>query len=77
MLAAFIQRSSVLCETRDELRAKEVDKSFEFLEKPDVWFRRNLLLTPHVSSCGHIMHEACWASHIEGVINKERRRPYR
>ncbi|CAL8120131.1 unnamed protein product [Orchesella dallaii] len=77
VLAAFIQRSTVLCESRDMLRTMELKKSTDFIEDPDVWVRRNVLMAPHVSSCGHIMHESCWTSHVEGVINKERRRPYR
>ncbi|XP_048481465.1 E3 ubiquitin-protein ligase UBR1 [Plutella xylostella] len=32
---------------------------------------------PHVSSCGHALHAACWTKYLATVHDKENRRPYR
>lgn len=42
-----------------------------------IYLHPNLNSTSVMTTCGHIMHDHCWSSHMETVVNKERRRPYR
>lgn len=79
VLAAFVQRSTVLSEDRRKaLRESYKEKDLSYLEQRfPLFMHPDLASAPYVGSCGHIMHESCWASHIETVFNKERRRPYR
>lgn len=37
----------------------------------------NQAVSPHVNSCGHVMHGACWAKYFESEALKESRRPNR
>ncbi|XP_045504697.1 E3 ubiquitin-protein ligase UBR1 isoform X2 [Colias croceus] len=32
---------------------------------------------PHVSCCGHALHARCWKKYVDGVLDKEKLRPYR
>lgn len=34
-------------------------------------------VSPHVNSCGHVMHAVCWAKYFENEMLKETRRPNR
>lgn len=65
VLAAFVQKSTVLVRNRNE--------------KPSCnqVLSSNLGPAPHVSTCGHVMHSACWKKYIETILSKENRRPYR
>ncbi|CAL8067972.1 unnamed protein product [Orchesella dallaii] len=77
LLSAFVQRSTLLCENRGMLHEKELNYSDSVsLPSCDLWMNRNIGMCPHVSSCGHIMHESCWTSHIEGIKSRDRRRPF-
>lgn len=37
----------------------------------------DLVASPHVNSCGHVMHAVCWAKYFENEALKETRRPNR
>uniref|UniRef100_A0A3B5KYQ5 E3 ubiquitin-protein ligase n=1 Tax=Xiphophorus couchianus TaxID=32473 RepID=A0A3B5KYQ5_9TELE len=63
VLAAFIQRSTVLSKNR-----KRLDPLFVH---PD------LSVGVHTASCGHIMHATCWQRYFEAVQQKEQRRQQR
>lgn len=70
VLSAFVQRSSVLSQSR----GKELTNNED--EDP--------LLTPsdlscgtYTSSCGHVMHADCWQRYFDAIAAKERRRPFR
>lgn len=73
---ALIQRSSVLCETRDQLHKLEQLMGINSIEQTRIWLRRNLLIVPHVSSCGHVMHYSCWKSYMIRVIRNSVDRPW-
>lgn len=70
VLAAFIQKSTVLSKTRGKL-----------IEKPDDYdplpFPGDLFCAPHTSTCSHVMHSDCWQKYFDSVLAKERRRPIR
>ncbi|KAH9628504.1 hypothetical protein HF086_017330 [Spodoptera exigua] len=38
------------------------------------WLPAGLGLQPHVSSCGHALHAACWRNYVDNVQDKENRR---
>ncbi|KAL1114922.1 hypothetical protein AAG570_007745 [Ranatra chinensis] len=71
VLAAFVQKSTVLCRSRAELNEQE-DENTEPL-----FLTSNLGPAAHTSSCGHVMHSSCWQKYFENVLAKENRRPYR
>ncbi|CAG7818357.1 unnamed protein product [Allacma fusca] len=79
VLAAYVQRSSVLCQDRAKLTSEgEALRQNFFLQERDALFLSpDLLSAPVVSCCGHMMHISCWSKHYENVQAKERRRPYR
>uniref|UniRef100_A0A8C6SAN5 E3 ubiquitin-protein ligase n=1 Tax=Neogobius melanostomus TaxID=47308 RepID=A0A8C6SAN5_9GOBI len=59
VLAAFVQRSTVLCQNRQS-------------PSTDVLFMNSdLALGIHTASCGHIMHATCWQRYFEAVQQKE------
>lgn len=66
VLAAFIQQSTVLCQTR-----KDPD------ETNPLFLSSKLGASPHTSTCGHVMHASCWQKYFDNVLSKETRRPYR
>ncbi|XP_071476314.1 E3 ubiquitin-protein ligase UBR2-like, partial [Diadema antillarum] len=70
VLAAFIQRSTVLSKARH--------KRIENPEKFDPLFASaNLYWGTNVNSCGHIMHATCWQGFFESLMAKEQRRNLR
>ncbi|XP_035982677.1 E3 ubiquitin-protein ligase UBR2 isoform X3 [Fundulus heteroclitus] len=70
VLAAFIQRSTVLSKNRS--------RGFPDPEHHDPLFMHpDLSVGTHTASCGHIMHAACWQRYFEAVTQKEQRRQQR
>ncbi|XP_011482545.1 E3 ubiquitin-protein ligase UBR2 isoform X1 [Oryzias latipes] len=70
VLAAFIQRSTVLSRNRH--------CSLPDPEHYDPLFMHtNLSLGIHTASCGHVMHATCWQRYFEAVQLKEQRRQQR
>src|SRR5688572_29516622 len=49
----------------------------DLISRHPLFLRSDLPSAPHVASCGHSMHSTCWKKHIDGIMAKERRRPYR
>ncbi|XP_041351534.1 E3 ubiquitin-protein ligase UBR2-like isoform X2 [Gigantopelta aegis] len=70
VLAAFVQRSTVLSQSRGKMLDKKDDYDPLFVPV-------DLFTGTHVSSCGHVMHHDCWQRYFDNVMNKERRRPLR
>ncbi|XP_068457943.1 E3 ubiquitin-protein ligase UBR2 isoform X2 [Clinocottus analis] len=68
VLAAFIQRSTVLSKNR---RCNDPERHDPLFMNPD------LSLGIHTASCGHIMHATCWQRYFEAVQLKEQRRQQR
>ncbi|CAN9499546.1 unnamed protein product [Ophioblennius macclurei] len=70
VLAAFVQRSTVLSKNRQRglPSSDHLDPAFMH---PD------LSLGTHTASCGHIMHATCWQRYFEAVQLKEQRRQQR
>ncbi|XP_053291780.1 E3 ubiquitin-protein ligase UBR2 isoform X1 [Pleuronectes platessa] len=70
VLAAFIQRSTVLSKNRRRILPNP--------ERHDPLFMHpDLSLGIHTASCGHIMHATCWQRYFEAVQVKEQRRQQR
>ncbi|XP_028324302.1 E3 ubiquitin-protein ligase UBR2 [Gouania willdenowi] len=70
VLAAFVQRSTVLSKNR---RRSQPDP-----ERHDPLFTHpDLSVGVHTASCGHIMHATCWQRYFEAVQLKEQRRQQR
>ncbi|XP_070697048.1 E3 ubiquitin-protein ligase UBR2 isoform X3 [Pempheris klunzingeri] len=70
VLAAFVQRSTVLSKNR----CRNLPDS----ERHDPLFMHpDLSLGIHTASCGHIMHATCWQRYFEAVQLKEQRRQQR
>ncbi|KAM8859992.1 E3 ubiquitin-protein ligase UBR2 isoform 2-T2 [Spinachia spinachia] len=70
VLAAFIQRSTVLSKNRR--------RNLPDLEPHEaVFMHPDLSLGIHTASCGHIMHATCWQRYFEAVQLKEQRRQQR
>ncbi|XP_043277613.1 E3 ubiquitin-protein ligase UBR2 [Venturia canescens] len=66
VLAAFVQQSTVLCQTRMNT------------EEPNpLYLSSKLGASPHTSTCGHVMHADCWQKYSDNVLVRETRRPYR
>ncbi|KAJ4923804.1 hypothetical protein JOQ06_028059 [Pogonophryne albipinna] len=70
VLAAFVQRSTVLSKNRRRSLPDPVHYDPLFMH-PD------LSLGTHTASCGHIMHANCWQRYFEAVQVKEQRRQQR
>lgn len=66
VLAAFVQQSTVLCQTRNDPD-----------ETTPMFLSAKLGASPHTSTCGHVMHAYCWQTYFDNVLAKENRRPYR
>ncbi|XP_048585826.1 E3 ubiquitin-protein ligase UBR2 isoform X2 [Nematostella vectensis] len=66
VMAAFVQRSSVLSRVRGMMfdDGEKLDPLY-----PDVTNHWGV----HTSSCGHIMHSICWQGFYDSVVAKERR----
>lgn len=70
VLAAFVQRSTVL--------SKDRSKVTEDPEKYDPLFMHpDLSCGTHTGSCGHAMHAHCWQRYFDSVQAKEQRRQQR
>jgi len=63
VLATFVQKSSVLCQI------KSISESAIDHASDPYYIPANFGPSPHVSTCGHVMHVACWQKHYE--VNKE------
>lgn len=64
--AAFVQKSSVLSryqQTDDHGQLKYLETSIH--------------PSPHVTTCGHVMHASCFEKYFSNELIKENRRPYR
>ncbi|XP_077960513.1 E3 ubiquitin-protein ligase UBR2 isoform X1 [Gasterosteus aculeatus] len=70
VLAAFIQRSTVLSKNRHR-NLPDPERHEAVFMHPD------LSLGIHTASCGHIMHATCWQRYFEAVQLKEQRRQQR
>ncbi|CAB0016925.1 unnamed protein product [Nesidiocoris tenuis] len=70
VLAAFIQKSTVLCRDRHTLETNS--SSYDTL-----YLNSNMGPATHTGTCGHVMHGTCWKKYIDTIHNKENRRPYR
>ncbi|XP_014250464.1 E3 ubiquitin-protein ligase UBR2 [Cimex lectularius] len=70
VLAAFVQKSTVLCRNRNVFGASD-DKKLPLI------LNSNMGPAPHTGTCGHVMHSTCWKKYIQTIHSKENRRPYR
>ncbi|XP_067367513.1 E3 ubiquitin-protein ligase UBR2 isoform X5 [Channa argus] len=70
VLAAFVQRSTVLSKNRRH-NLPDPDSHNPLFMHPD------MSLGVHTASCGHIMHATCWQRYFEAVQLKEQRRQQR
>uniref|UniRef100_A0AAA9RZR2 E3 ubiquitin-protein ligase n=1 Tax=Bos taurus TaxID=9913 RepID=A0AAA9RZR2_BOVIN len=70
VLAAFVQRSTVLSKDRSK-----------FIQDPEnydpLFMHPDLSCGIHTGSCGHIMHAHCWQRYFDSVQAKEQRRQQR
>ncbi|XP_060866207.1 E3 ubiquitin-protein ligase UBR2 [Metopolophium dirhodum] len=71
VLATFVQKSSILCQVRSS--SENVTDNFS----DPYYIPANFGPSPHISTCGHVMHVACWQRHFDMILAKENRRPYR
>nr|XP_056709117.1 E3 ubiquitin-protein ligase UBR2 isoform X1 [Euleptes europaea] len=70
VLAAFIQRSTVLSKNRSKV-IPDPEKYEPLFMHPD------MSCGTHTGSCGHIMHAHCWQRYFDAVQAKEQRRQQR
>uniref|UniRef100_A0A1B6DEC1 E3 ubiquitin-protein ligase n=1 Tax=Clastoptera arizonana TaxID=38151 RepID=A0A1B6DEC1_9HEMI len=70
VLAAFVQKSTVLCQQKNLVEESDDKQDPLFLSA-------NLGMAAHTSTCGHVMHSTCWQRYFDNVLAKENRRPYR
>ncbi|KAK7880179.1 hypothetical protein WMY93_033161 [Mugilogobius chulae] len=70
VLAAFVQRSTVLSQNRQSSCSQSQSRDVVFMSP-------ELALGIHTASCGHIMHASCWQRYFEAVQQKEQRRQQR
>lgn len=71
VLASFVQKSSVLCQA-----VRSPENVNDNMSDP-YYIPANFGPSPHISTCGHVMHVACWQKHFDMILAKENRRPYR
>lgn len=71
VLATFVQKSTVLSQVRSSLENVNDNVSDPY------YISANFGPSPHISTCGHVMHVACWQKHFDMILAKENRRPYR
>ncbi|XP_052865271.1 E3 ubiquitin-protein ligase UBR1 [Anopheles cruzii] len=64
--AAFVQRSSVL----SRYQQTNEEGQLQYIET-------DIHPSPHISTCGHVMHADCFEQYFNNEIMKESRRPYR
>ncbi|XP_063047209.1 E3 ubiquitin-protein ligase UBR2 isoform X2 [Engraulis encrasicolus] len=70
VLAAFVQRSTVMSKNR-HTPLPDPEKHDPLFMHPE------LSIGTHTGSCGHIMHAHCWQRYFEAVQAKEQRRQQR
>ncbi|KAJ6666943.1 hypothetical protein lerEdw1_018945 [Lerista edwardsae] len=70
VLAAFVQRSTVMSKNRSKV-IPDPEKYDPLFMHPD------LSCGTHTGSCGHIMHAHCWQRYFDAVQAKEQRRQQR
>ncbi|XP_071074559.1 E3 ubiquitin-protein ligase UBR2 isoform X8 [Dasypus novemcinctus] len=70
VLAAFVQRSTVLSKNRSKF-IQDPEKYDPLFMHPD------LSCGTHTGSCGHVMHAHCWQRYFDSVQAKEQRRQHR
>uniref|UniRef100_A0A4W3H8E2 E3 ubiquitin-protein ligase n=1 Tax=Callorhinchus milii TaxID=7868 RepID=A0A4W3H8E2_CALMI len=70
VLAAFVQRSTVMSKNR--MRTIQDPENYDPL-----FMHPDLACGTHTGSCGHIMHAHCWQSYFDAVQAKEQRRQQR
>ncbi|XP_025032977.1 E3 ubiquitin-protein ligase UBR2-like isoform X2 [Python bivittatus] len=70
VLAAFVQRSTILSKNRN-IVISDPEKYDPLFMHPD------LSCGTHTGSCGHIMHAHCWQRYFDAVQAKEQRRQQR
>ncbi|KAG5831299.1 hypothetical protein ANANG_G00302310 [Anguilla anguilla] len=70
VLAAFVQRSTVMAKNRR--RPPHDPENYDPL-----FMHPDLSFGTHTGSCGHIMHSHCWQRYFEAVQAKEQRRQQR
>ncbi|XP_027991491.2 E3 ubiquitin-protein ligase UBR2 isoform X1 [Eptesicus fuscus] len=70
VLAAFVQRSTVLSKNRNKV-IQDPEKYDPLFMHPD------LSCGTHTGSCGHVMHAHCWQRYFDSVQAKEQRRQQR
>ncbi|XP_078505840.1 E3 ubiquitin-protein ligase UBR2 isoform X1 [Lissotriton helveticus] len=70
VLAAFVQRSTVMSKNRSKV-IQDPEKYDPLFMHPD------LACGTHTGSCGHIMHSTCWQRYFDAVQAKEQRRQQR
>lgn len=71
VLATFVQKSSVLCQVKNSA------ENINDIPIDPYYIPANFGPSPHVSTCGHVMHVVCWQKHFDMILAKENRRPYR
>lgn len=64
--AAFVQKSSVLS------RYQQTDDNGQLK-----YLETSIHPSPHVTTCGHVMHASCFEKYFSNEVVKENRRPYR
>lgn len=69
----------ILC-SEDAIVCRDAESSMvysAFVQKSHVLFPHDLILYPHTSSCGHVMHATCWKEYFNNEVMKESRRTNR
>jgi E3 ubiquitin-protein ligase UBR2 len=79
VIAAFVQKSTVLSRQRYSEESGEEPRASE---PPPQYTSCPILLadmpcSPYTSSCGHIMHSACWQKFYDDIVSHERQRSAR
>ncbi|XP_028676541.1 E3 ubiquitin-protein ligase UBR2 isoform X1 [Erpetoichthys calabaricus] len=70
VLAAFVQRSTVMSKNRKRIVTDQEDSDPLFM-------LQDLPCGTHTGSCGHVMHSQCWQRYFDAVQAKEQRRQQR
>ncbi len=70
-------RDKLIEESANEYQASRTGDIPQVEMQNPLYLNPNLNFASVMTTCGHIMHDHCWSSHMDTVVNKERRRPYR
>ncbi|KTG32945.1 hypothetical protein cypCar_00013012 [Cyprinus carpio] len=76
VLAAFVQRSTVMSKNRKRPPHNPGMSLYVYKYDP-LFMHPDLSFGTHTGSCGHIMHSHCWQRYFEAVQAKEQRRQQR